>query len=87
MQYVIFPIAVQVVGAQQLQANGVRDFADLNRVHQWNLEFIASRQEGRRYEEVADGIERALQLRHGVTDMRDIVEGDARFSEQFGMEV
>ena len=33
------------------------------------------------------GIERALQLRHGVTDMRDIVEGDARFSEQFGMEV
>ena len=35
-------------------------FADLNRVHQWNLEFIASRREGRRYEEVADGIERAL---------------------------
>ena len=33
------------------------------------------------------GIERALQLRHGVTDMHDIVEGDARFSEQFGMEV
>jgi phenylalanyl-tRNA synthetase alpha chain len=33
------------------------------------------------------GIERALLLRHGVTDMRDIVEGDARFSEQFGMEV
>jgi 3-deoxy-7-phosphoheptulonate synthase len=35
-------------------------FADLNRVHQWNLEFIASRQEGQRYEELADGIERAL---------------------------
>lgn len=33
------------------------------------------------------GIERALQLRHGVTDMRDIVEGDVRFSLQFGMEV
>ena len=33
------------------------------------------------------GIERALQLRHGVTDMHDIVDGDARFSEQFGMEV
>ena len=33
------------------------------------------------------GIERALQLRHGVTDMRDIVEGDVRFSRQFGMEV
>src|SRR5438132_4450479 len=37
-------------------------FADLNRVHQWNLEFIASRSEGRRYEEVADGIERALRF-------------------------
>ena len=33
------------------------------------------------------GIERALQLRHGVTDMRDIVEGDVRFSQQFGLEV
>ncbi len=33
------------------------------------------------------GIERALQLRHGVTDMRDIVEGDIRFSLQFGMGV
>ncbi|MDQ2782365.1 MAG: phenylalanine--tRNA ligase subunit alpha [Actinomycetota bacterium] len=33
------------------------------------------------------GIERALQMRHGVTDMRDIVEGDVRFSRQFGMEV
>lgn len=33
------------------------------------------------------GIERALQLRHGVTDMHDIVEGDVRFSRQFGMEV
>jgi len=33
------------------------------------------------------GIERALQLRHGVSDMRDIVEGDIRFSQQFGMEV
>src|ERR1044071_1953710 len=33
-------------------------FADLNRVHQWNLEFIASRREGRRYDAVADGIAR-----------------------------
>ncbi len=37
-------------------------FADLNRVHQWNLEFIASRTEGRRYAELADGIERALRF-------------------------
>ncbi|HOF64254.1 MAG TPA: phenylalanine--tRNA ligase subunit alpha [Dermatophilaceae bacterium] len=33
------------------------------------------------------GIERALQLRNGVADMRDIVEGDVRFSSQFGMAV
>lgn len=30
------------------------------------------------------GIERALMLRHGVADMHDIVEGDLRFSQQFG---
>ncbi|PID96550.1 MAG: phenylalanine--tRNA ligase subunit alpha [Actinomycetales bacterium] len=33
------------------------------------------------------GIERALQLRNGVGDMRDMVEGDVRFSNQFGMAV
>jgi phenylalanyl-tRNA synthetase alpha chain len=33
------------------------------------------------------GIERSLLLRHGVGDMRDIVEGDVRFSTQFGMEI
>jgi len=37
-------------------------FADLSRVHQWNQEFVASSIEGRRYEEVAEGIERALQF-------------------------
>jgi 3-deoxy-7-phosphoheptulonate synthase len=37
-------------------------FADLNRVHQWNLEFLASGREGRRYEQVADGIDRALRF-------------------------
>jgi 3-deoxy-7-phosphoheptulonate synthase len=37
-------------------------FADLSRVHQWNQEFVASSVEGRRYEEVAAGIERALQF-------------------------
>ena len=29
------------------------------------------------------GVERALMLRHGIADMRDIVEGDVRFSAQF----
>jgi phenylalanyl-tRNA synthetase alpha chain len=33
------------------------------------------------------GIERTLMFRHGVTDMRDMVEGDVRFSRAFGMEV
>ncbi|MBK9100740.1 MAG: phenylalanine--tRNA ligase subunit alpha [Austwickia sp.] len=31
------------------------------------------------------GLERAIMLRHGVADMHDIVEGDVRFSAQFGM--
>ncbi|WP_040163567.1 phenylalanine--tRNA ligase subunit alpha [Microbacterium gorillae] len=33
------------------------------------------------------GIERTLMLRSGVEDMRDMAEGDVRFSEQFGMVV
>jgi phenylalanyl-tRNA synthetase alpha chain len=33
------------------------------------------------------GIERSLMQRHGVADMHDIVEGDVRFSRQFGMEI
>jgi phenylalanyl-tRNA synthetase alpha chain len=33
------------------------------------------------------GIERALMLRHGVQGMHEMVEGDVRFSQQFGMEV
>lgn len=33
------------------------------------------------------GVERTLMFRHGVTDMRDMVEGDVRFSQQFGMEI
>ncbi len=37
-------------------------FADLSRVHAWNQEFVATSAEGRRYEEVAEGIERALQF-------------------------
>jgi 3-deoxy-7-phosphoheptulonate synthase len=35
-------------------------FADLSRVHAWNQEFVASSQEGRRYERIADEIDRAL---------------------------
>ncbi len=33
------------------------------------------------------GIDRAIMLRNGVTDMHDIVESDARFAAQFGMEI
>ncbi|MFN0092604.1 MAG: class II 3-deoxy-7-phosphoheptulonate synthase [Acidimicrobiales bacterium] len=44
-------------------------FADLSRVHAWNQEFVASSPEGRRYEEVADGIDKALRFMRacGVT--------------------
>ena len=33
------------------------------------------------------GLERTLMFRHTITDMRDMVEGDIRFSRQFGMEI
>ncbi len=33
------------------------------------------------------GLERTLMFRHGITDMRDIVEGDVRFTRTFGMEI
>lgn len=32
------------------------------------------------------GLERTLMFRHGIEDMRDLVEGDARFTLPFGME-
>ena len=32
------------------------------------------------------GIERALMIGHGVTDIRDTIEGDVRFSRAFGLE-
>jgi len=31
------------------------------------------------------GLERTLMVRHGITDMHDIVEGDIRFTRQFGV--
>lgn len=37
-------------------------FADLESVHEWNREFVASSNEGHRYESTADGISRALRL-------------------------
>jgi 3-deoxy-7-phosphoheptulonate synthase len=37
-------------------------FADLTRVHAWNQEFVASSPEGRRYEQLAAEIERALRF-------------------------
>ncbi|MGA9344819.1 MAG: phenylalanine--tRNA ligase subunit alpha, partial [Nocardioidaceae bacterium] len=33
------------------------------------------------------GIERTLMFRNGVEDMRDMVEGDVRFTLPFGMEL
>jgi 3-deoxy-7-phosphoheptulonate synthase len=37
-------------------------FADLSRVHAWNQEFVASSNEGRRYDTIADGIDRAMRF-------------------------
>jgi 3-deoxy-7-phosphoheptulonate synthase len=37
-------------------------FADLSKVHHWNLEYVRSSPEGRRYESVADGIDAALRF-------------------------
>jgi len=37
-------------------------FADLSRVHQWNQQFVASSLEGRRYDVIADEIDRALRF-------------------------
>ncbi len=33
------------------------------------------------------GVERTLMVRYGINDMRDVVEGDVRFTEPFGMEI
>jgi 3-deoxy-7-phosphoheptulonate synthase len=37
-------------------------YADLNRVHKWNQEFVAAHPEGRRYETLASEIDRALRF-------------------------
>jgi 3-deoxy-7-phosphoheptulonate synthase len=41
-------------------------FADLSRVHAWNQEFVADSPEGRRYDELAGGIERALRFMRAI---------------------
>lgn len=33
------------------------------------------------------GLERTLMFRHGITDMRDLIEGDVRFARAFGTEM
>jgi len=37
-------------------------FADLNKVHMWNQEFVAGSPQGRRYEDIANAIDRALRF-------------------------
>lgn len=41
-------------------------FADLTRVHTWNREFVASSPAGRRYEALADEIERAIRFMQAI---------------------
>jgi len=45
-----------------LRAFAKGGFGDLSRVHAWNQEFVASSAEGQRYEQVAAGIDSALQF-------------------------
>ncbi|MDX6512671.1 MAG: 3-deoxy-7-phosphoheptulonate synthase [Gaiellaceae bacterium] len=45
-----------------LRAFAKGGFADLNRVHLWNQEFVAASPEGRRYDAIASEIERALRF-------------------------
>jgi len=45
-----------------LRAFSKGGFADITRVHEWNQEFVATSAEGRRYEQVASEIERALRF-------------------------
>src|SRR5437868_2233141 len=37
-------------------------FADLNQVHMWNQEFVAASPQGRRYEDIASAIDRAMRF-------------------------
>ncbi|MGD0880685.1 MAG: 3-deoxy-7-phosphoheptulonate synthase class II [Acidimicrobiales bacterium] len=37
-------------------------FADLSQIHAWNQQFVASTTEGRRFEDIAEGIDRALRF-------------------------
>jgi 3-deoxy-7-phosphoheptulonate synthase len=47
-------------------------FADLTQVHMWNQEFVASSPQGRRYEQLASEIERALRFMAACgIDLRD----------------
>jgi 3-deoxy-7-phosphoheptulonate synthase len=47
-------------------------FADLQQVHMWNQEFVASSPQGRRYEQLASEIERALRFMAAIgVDLQD----------------
>src|SRR5271170_5722195 len=37
-------------------------FADLSQVHSWNQQFVASSSEGQQFEDIAEGIDRALRF-------------------------
>jgi len=55
-----------------LRAFTTGGFAALSRVHQWNQEFVANSLEGKRYEVIADDIERALRfMRACGIDLQD----------------
>ncbi|NNF62900.1 MAG: 3-deoxy-7-phosphoheptulonate synthase class II [Acidimicrobiia bacterium] len=45
-----------------LRAFAKGGFADLSQVHAWNQQFVTDSPQGQRYEEIADGIDRALRF-------------------------
>ena len=61
-------------------------FADLNRVHMWNQEFVASSPEGQRYERIAAEIERALRFMAAIgidlTDAQSLHQVDVWTSHE-----
>ena len=64
------PDPVRLVAAYQqsvstlnlLRAFTKGGFADLSQIHAWNQEFVASSTEGRRFDDIAEGIDRALRF-------------------------
>jgi 3-deoxy-7-phosphoheptulonate synthase len=58
-------------------------YADLHQVHVWNQEFVASTPGGRRYEQLASDIDRAIRFMEacGVRDVQALKESTESLRE------